>query len=93
MQQAPANSRYRSLTPGRAIRCSADMFHRITTTPGDHAAADCPACGDAESAEKFATVYAVYFFCSTCGHAWSVEQPLTCEHHPERRRARGPGGD
>jgi len=66
------------------------MFHAGSMTPGDRAA-DCPACGGVKNAETFATVYAVYFFCLTCGYAWSIEQPLTCEHHPERRRARGPG--
>lgn len=90
MHQARANSRSRALVIGRAISCSAHTFHRLSSRPDDHAT-DCPACGDTGSAERFATVYAVYFFCSTCGHAWSVEQSLTSEHHPERRQARGPG--
>jgi hypothetical protein len=75
--------------PGRSIGCSSDVFHAVSTGPGEPAT-DCPACGDTESVGRFTTVYAVYFFCSSCGHAWWVEQPLTCEHSPERRRNRAP---
>ena len=89
MQQALSNSQNTATTP-RVIRCSADMFHAGPATRGENTG-DCPACGGLKSAQTFATVYAVYFFCLTCGHAWSVEQPLTSKHHPERRRARGPG--
>ena len=50
---------------------------------------DCPACDEVDSAKAFKTVHAVYFFCSACNHAWSIERTLTFEHWPERRIARG----
>ena len=50
---------------------------------------DCPVCEEIESARAFKTVHAVYFFCSACTHAWSIERTLTFEHWPERRIARG----
>jgi hypothetical protein len=49
---------------------------------------DCPDCGKIGSAKVFRTVYAAYFFCSSCACAWSVEQLLPREHRPERRRFR-----
>jgi transcription elongation factor Elf1 len=50
---------------------------------------DCPVCEEIERARAFKTVHAVYFFCSACAHAWSIERTLTFEHWPERRIARG----
>jgi len=88
MQHPFANSRHGALGPGRAAGCSGDGFHTVSTGPGEHGA-DCPACGDIESVGTFTTVYAVYFFCSGCGHAWSVEQSRARQRHPERRRAPG----